>query len=85
MQVLETSGASLISGLRLASHYLLVKSLLDYDELKTKSTWLKLGSAFVQGVPTLSDKSNFDVMARKFGQISKVKVFSCSQMKNNLF
>ena len=39
----------------------------------------------VQGVPTLSDKSNFDVMDRKFGQISKVKVFSCSQMKNNLF
>ena len=30
------------------------------------------------GDPTLSDKSNFDVMARKFGQISKVKVFSCS-------
>ena len=41
--------------------------------------------AIIQGVPTLSDKSNFDVMARKFGQISKVKVFSCSQMKNNLF
>ena len=39
----------------------------------------------VQGDPTLSDKSNFDVMARKFGQISKIKVFSCSQMKNNLF
>ena len=37
------------------------------------------------GDPTLSDKSNFDVTARKFGQISKVKVFSCSQMKNNLF
>ena len=39
----------------------------------------------VQGVQTLSDKSNFDVTARKFGQISKAKVFSCSQMKNNLF
>ena len=38
----------------------------------------------LQGVPTLSDKSNFDVTDRKFGQISKVKVFSCSQMKNNL-
>ena len=39
----------------------------------------------LQGDPTLSDKSNFDVMARKYGQISKVKVFSCSEMKNNLF
>ena len=41
--------------------------------------------AFLQGVPTISDISNFDVTARKFGQISKVKVFSCSQVKNNLF
>ena len=44
-----------------------------------------LSKGILQGVPTLSDKSNFDVTARKFGQISKVKVFSCSQMKNNLF
>ena len=46
--------------------------------LEDKSTQL-------QGVPTLSEKSNFDVTARKFGQIFKVKVFSCSQMKNNSF
>ena len=41
-------------------------------------------SKMVQDVPKLSDKSNFDVTARKCSKISKVKVFSCSQM-NNLF
>ena len=39
----------------------------------------------LQGVPTLSAKSSFDVTARKIGQISKIKIFSCSQMKKNLF
>ena len=48
-------------------------------------TLLKSAVGFIQGVQTLSDKSNFDVMDRKFGQISKVKVFSCYQMKSNLF
>ena len=42
-------------------------------------------SKMVQDVPTLSDKSNFDVTARKCGQIPKVKVFSCPQMKISLF
>ena len=30
----------------------------------------------LQGVQTLSEKSNFDVVFRKIGQISKGKVFS---------
>ena len=53
--------------------------------MKITTQNLKSNTRQVQGVPTLSDKSNFDVMDRKFGQISKVKVFSCSQMKKNLF
>ena len=28
-----------------------------------------------QGLQTLIDKSNFDIMVRKIGQISKVKIF----------
>ena len=31
---------------------------------------------FIQGVQTLSDKSKFDIMIRKIGQILKVKAFS---------
>ena len=50
------------------------------NPLAGKLDWSKL-----QGVLALSDKSSFDVTATKFGQISKVKVFSCSQMKKNLF
>ena len=50
------------------------------NPLAGKLDWSKL-----QGILALSDKSSFDVTATKFGQISKVKVFSCSQMKNNLF
>ena len=39
----------------------------------------------VQGVWTLSDKSNFEIMSRKIGQKCKVKVFSWSLMMRNLF
>ena len=38
----------------------------------------------IQGVWTLSDKSNFDIMIRKTGQIFKVKVISWSIMMRNL-
>ena len=54
------------------------------NETLVHCKWSKIKHS-LQGVPTLSDKSNFDVTARKLGQISKIKVFSCSQMKNNLF
>ena len=40
-------------------------------------------SCVVQGVQTLSDKSNFDTMVRKIGQICKVMLFSCSLMMRN--
>ena len=41
-----------------------------------KSSFNKLH--LIQGVWTLSDKSNFDAMWKKIGQISKVKMFSWS-------
>ena len=58
---------------------------MDTYSSKVKEYCARLPVYDVQGDPTLSDKSNFDVTERKFGQISKVKVLSCSQMKNNLF
>ena len=39
----------------------------------------------IQGLQTLSVKSNFDVRGRKIGEIFKVKVFSCSLIMHNLF
>ena len=43
------------------------------------------GRVIIQGVPISSAKSNLYVMIRKIGQKSKVKVFSCSKRKKNLF
>ena len=39
----------------------------------------------IQGVQTLSAKSNFDILIRKSGQISKLRVNSWSQKMHNLF
>ena len=39
----------------------------------------------IQGVQTLSVISNFDIMVRKIGQISKVMLFSWSLMASILF
>ena len=41
-------------------------------------------SPLLQGVPTLSEKSNFDTILRKICKISKVDIFSWSQMVRNL-
>ena len=40
---------------------------------------------YIQGVQTLSAKSNFAAILRKIGQKSKVRIFSWSQMRSNLF
>ena len=43
-----------------------------------KWDWHKNIYEQIQGVQTLSDKSDFDAMLRKIDQISKVKMFSWS-------
>ena len=53
---------------------------LETNDLRLKEDRTIVPSAlevcFIQGVPILSAKSNFDVIAQKIGQISKVKIFS---------
>ena len=45
-------------------------------ELEFLGTYPQVPKMQIQGVQTLSDKSNFDTMVCKIGQISKVKLFS---------
>ena len=62
---------------------------LETNDLRLKEDRTIVPSAlkvcFIQGVTILSAKSNFDVIAQKIGQISKVKIFPWLKMKNNLF
>ena len=53
--------------------------------LSSKGLYLGSQSKHIQGVQTLSDKSNFDAMIRRNGKISKVKVFLWSNMMRNSF
>ena len=46
---------------------------------------LILQNVIIQGVQTLSDKSNFAAILRKIDQKSRVRIFSWSLMRNNLF
>ena len=52
---------------------------LETNDLRLKEDRTIVPSAlevcFILGVPILSAKSNFDVIAQKIGQISKVKIF----------
>ena len=70
-------------------------SFVDLDSVQETSSILKIGvalsnwphfnSAYVQGVSLLSEKSNFDILVKRMGQISKVGVLSWSLMMHNLF
>ena len=53
---------------------------LETNDLRLKEDRTIVPSAlevcFIQGVPISGAKSNFDVIAQKVGQISKVKIFA---------
>ena len=53
---------------------------LETNDLRLKEDRTIVPSAqevcFTQGVPILSAKGHFEVIAQKIGQISKVKIFS---------